>query len=107
MIISPITKERLNVQVVGAISRRLDELSSVTKLSRRMVHYEALRALALSSVPIILKFPFKAAIIDEYSDFKCHVLVKNGNDFTVDSQNICKFDKVDTDTFDGNLDQFV
>lgn len=45
--------------------------------------------------------------MEEQSDFKCHVLVKNGNDFVTDTENICSFDKIDNDTFDEITEQFV
>lgn len=104
MIISPITKERLEVQVQGSISRRLNELRNNDKLNKRVIRYEALRALAVSAVPIVLKFPFKAAIIDEQSQFKCNVL---NNDFTINTEDICKFEEIENDTFNGTTMQVV
>lgn len=73
-----------------------------------MIETEAKRALALSSVPIIIRLPFKAAIMDEYSNFKCNVVVKdNNNEFSVDTENICKFNKIILKTIDGEESQFV
>jgi len=110
MLISPITKERLDVQVVGNISRSLNEWKDLkyNRFNRQLIESEAKRALALSSVPIIIRLPFKAVILDEYSNFKCNVILKDSNnEFSVNTENICKFNKISLKTFDGEESQFV
>jgi len=102
MIISPITKEELKLKVVQVESRDLRQIHRNNKHRTRMqrrkkIMHNARRQLAVAAVPIILKFPFKAAIPQEYTDFKCNVLTKNAEKFENNVNDICTFQGIITE----------
>jgi len=95
MIISPITKEELKMNVTTISARNLRQIQSSSK--NKVQRSEEIKQMVrrtlvdVTSVPIILTFPFTAAIPAEYSDFKCNVLKKNGEEFETDVNTICEF----------------
>jgi hypothetical protein len=106
MIISPITKEELKMNVTTTSTRNLRQIrsSSQNKMQRiNSIKQLVVRNLVeVSSVPIILKFPFTAAIPDEYTDFKCNVFKKNRKAFETNVETLCKYKgiiEVDTNSF--------